>query len=194
METGGFLGFGLQHEYPLDPKAGLSNLLNCLKGSDAVIQRVCSLLSLQTMLRVIYGDEDGEEGPYFVLVKDVVDYSDRIGYVETSIGQLMTQCEGGKLVAVTGPIADEATRHGYQEYDSDDDSEDQPEGERIDVDWVTDLTKLTVAKTPYITYGNEAHMGFVSHPPSEAVYGQSNIISSILDVRQCLPSCARRSA
>lgn len=50
MEEGRFLEFGLHHEYPLDPKAGLGNLINCLKGCDAIIQRVCSQLSLQTFL------------------------------------------------------------------------------------------------------------------------------------------------
>jgi hypothetical protein len=59
MTKGGFLGFGFRHEYPLDPKTGLGNLINCLKGNDAIIQRVCSQLSLQTMLRVIYGDDTG---------------------------------------------------------------------------------------------------------------------------------------
>ena len=33
MEKGGFLGFGLQYEYPLDTKVGIGNLINCLKGS-----------------------------------------------------------------------------------------------------------------------------------------------------------------
>lgn len=163
MEKGGYLGFGLQHEYPLDPKAGLGNLASCLKGSDAIIQKICSELSLQTMLRVIYEDETGENGPCFVMVDNIVDYSER-GSVDMSIGVMMMDYEGGKRVAITGPIADEAARHGYQDYDSDD-SDDIDEGDkddRIDVDWVTDLTNLTVAKTPYIAYGNEPSMDFVS--------------------------------
>ncbi|KIM74761.1 hypothetical protein PILCRDRAFT_14199 [Piloderma croceum F 1598] len=39
MDKGGFLGFGLQHEYPLNQNASIGNLVNCLKGSDAIIQR-----------------------------------------------------------------------------------------------------------------------------------------------------------
>jgi hypothetical protein len=38
MEEGGYLGFGLHHEYPLDPNAGLGDLINRLKGSDAIIR------------------------------------------------------------------------------------------------------------------------------------------------------------
>lgn len=159
MKEGGYLGFGLQHEYPLDPAVGLGNLINCLKGNDAIIQRVCSDLSLQTMLHVIYED-DGDYGPHFVMVKDVVDYSES-GQFDMTIGGIMKEYEGGKGVTVTGPIGDkaarEAERYKYRLHDADEDTDD----ERIDVDWVTDLTKFTVAKTSYIAYGNEAQMDFV---------------------------------
>jgi hypothetical protein len=77
MEEGGFLGFGLRHKYPLDPKAGLGSLINCLKGSDAIIQRVCSQLSLLTQLRVIYADNKADRGPSFIMVDDIIDYSER---------------------------------------------------------------------------------------------------------------------
>ena len=53
MDKGGLLGFGLQHEYPLDPKAGIGNLVNYLKGFDAAIQRVRNQLSLETILSSI---------------------------------------------------------------------------------------------------------------------------------------------
>jgi hypothetical protein len=48
MTRGGFLGFGLRHEYPLDPKAGLGNLIGCLKGNDAIIQKVCTPVCVAT--------------------------------------------------------------------------------------------------------------------------------------------------
>jgi len=95
MVRGGFLGFGLQHEYPLNPKVSLRNLINCLKGNDAIIQKVCSQLSLQTMLRVIYGDNTGDEGSYFVMVKDIVDYSENV-QVDMGISSIMTKYEDGK--------------------------------------------------------------------------------------------------
>ena len=187
MAKGGFLGFGLRHEYPLNPKASLGDLINCLKGNDAIIQRVCSQLSLQTMLRVVYADETEDEAPYFVMVKDIVDYSEDCD-IDTGIGEVSTQYEGGKRVSITGSIADEARREGLEGYGSNHHAKD----EYIDVDWVTDLTKFTVAKTSYITYGNEAHMDFVSLRPCKVAYG---LISSHQspDVWQCLPSCARWS-
>jgi len=103
MTKGGFLGFGLRHEYPLDPKASLGTLIHCLKGNDAIIQKVCNQLSLQAVLRVIYADET-EEAPYFVMVKDIVDYSEKCD-INIGIGELMTEYEGGKRVAITGCIA-----------------------------------------------------------------------------------------
>jgi hypothetical protein len=166
MAKGGFLGFGLRHEYPLNPKASLGDLINSLKGNDAIIQRVCSQLSLQTMLRVVYADETGDEAPYFVMVKDIVDYSENCD-INIGIGEVMTEYEGGKRVSITGSIADEAQRASHEGYGSNYHSEDK----YIDVDWVTDLTKFTVAKTSYITYGNEAHMDFVSLHPCKIAYG-----------------------
>jgi hypothetical protein len=177
MTKGGFLGFGFRHEYPLDPKTGLGNLINCLKGNDAIIQRVCSQLSLQTMLRVIYGDDTGEEGPYFVMVKDIVDYSENV-QVDMGIGGIMTEYEEGKRVTITGPIADEVAKSSNYGEDLDDKPEDVSEDERIDVDWVTDLTKLTVAKTSYVAYGNDAQLDFVSLPLS-CIWTNSNICPSI---------------
>jgi len=176
MTRGGFLGFGLRHEYPLEPKTGLRNLISCLKGNDAIIQKVCSQLSLQTMLRVIYGDDTGDEGPYFVMVKDIVDYSENV-QVDMGIGGIMTEYEEGKRVAITGPIADQAAKSSYYGDDLDDQPEDVSEDEHVDVDWVTDLTKLTVARTPYVAYGNDAQMDFVSLPAYQVVYGQILISS-----------------
>lgn len=100
MKEGGFLGFGLHHEYPLDPKVGLGNLNNCLKGSDAILQRVCSQLSLQTFLRVIYEDDDESQ---FFMVQDIVDYS-KDCQIDMTIGGIMTEYEGGKRVSITGPL------------------------------------------------------------------------------------------
>jgi hypothetical protein len=88
------------------------------------------------------------------------------------IGGIMTEYEEGKRVAITGPIADEAAKSSYCGHDLDDQPEDVSEDEHVDVDWVTDLTKLTVARTPYVAYGNDAQMDFVSLPACQVVYGQ----------------------
>jgi hypothetical protein len=165
MEEGGFLGFGLQHEYPLDPRAGLGNLISCLKGSDAIIQRVCSQLSLLTQLRVIYADNKKDKGPSFIMVDDIMDYS-KDGWIETSIGMQMTLYNGGERVAITGSVADKAAQWvpEYENFNYHTRGEFE-DNHIVDVDWVTDLTGFTIAKTSYIAYGNGAQTHYVSTPP-----------------------------
>jgi 2OG-Fe(II) oxygenase superfamily len=171
MDKGGFLGFGLQHEYPLDRKAGIRNLVNCLKGSDASIQRVCNELSLETALRVVYEYDDYDKhGRYFVIVDDIVDYS-MDGQIDGTPGWEMMQNEGGKRIRVTGPLAkkDRPAVHvevspglvSQSKYEYEDPLDNEEE-DYIDVDWVTDLTQFTVAETSAVTYGNEAQIDFVS--------------------------------
>jgi hypothetical protein len=162
MDKGGFLGFGLRHEYPLDLKAGIGNLVNCLKGSDAIIQRVCNQLSLETTLRVVYEDYYPDEyGRGFVIVEDIVDYS-RDGQLDGTPISVMED-ERGKRIRVTGPLAKKMSKYTY---------EDPPDnGDHIDVDWVTDLTKFTVAETSAVTYGNSAQLDFVSLYIFNATYG-----------------------
>ena len=172
MEKGGYLGFGLQHEYPLDPKAGLGNLINCLKGSDAIIQRVCSQLSLPTELRVIYEDHDIQgKSPPFVMAKDIVDYSQEEGSGMT-FGETLIDIDGGQRVVVTGPIADEAAQRTWKVYKSDDNVDDESEDDDdefkgdyvVDVDWVTDLTNFT-GTTSYMAFGNMPQMDCVGLTP-----------------------------
>jgi hypothetical protein len=164
MEEGGYLGFGLQHEYPLDPKAGLGDLINCLKGSDAIIQRVCSQLSLLTQLRVIYVDNKADKGPSFIMVDDIIDYSEH-GWIETSIGLHMTLYDGGECISITSLVADMAAKYVPELENLDYYTKGEFEDDHIvDVDWVTDLTGLMAAKTLYTAYSNAARTHHVSTP------------------------------
>jgi len=47
------------------------------------------------MLCVIYKDEYGDEGPYFIIVSDIINYSEK-GQVEMGISQIIREYEGGK--------------------------------------------------------------------------------------------------
>src|ERR1700729_2045057 len=143
MDKGGFLGFGLRHKYPLNLKAGIGNLVNCLKGSDAIIQWVCNQLSLETTLCVIYKYEyGGDYDCHFVIVEDIVDYSGH-GQIDGTPGLVMMENEGGKRIWVTGPIAEEVSKYAYEDPDSDNDMKEETGHEHINMDWVTDLTNFT---------------------------------------------------
>lgn len=103
---------------------------------------------------------------------------------------MMIQYDGGKRVAVTGPIADEAE---YQDY-SLDNTVDKSEDNYVDVDWVTDLTEFTVAETSYVAHGNEPQVVCVDLAPFKVSYRQ--VLTSrhqSPDVRQRRPSRAYRS-
>src|ERR1700689_4922160 len=67
LPEGGLLGFGLCQEYPLNPDVGLGNLIDCLKGSDAIIQSVCCQFSLKTSLRLIYQREDEDTDDFAMI-------------------------------------------------------------------------------------------------------------------------------
>jgi hypothetical protein len=78
----------------------------------------------------------------------------------------MTLYDGGERVAIPGSVADKAAKYVPElenlEYCTEGEFED---GYIIDVDWVTDLTGFTAAKTSYtVAYGNGARTQYVSTP------------------------------
>jgi hypothetical protein len=138
LPQGGRLGFGLQHQYPVDSKTGsVEGLLDCLKGSDAFIRRTCQELSLEASLQVIYSDEDR-----LVMVPKVVDMS---GYVDVrepeKVSDILCDDFGGQLVKSPG-FTDKDT-------------------EGTEIWWVTSMTALTRATTPFVAYGNEATLAYI---------------------------------
>jgi hypothetical protein len=144
LPHGGRLGFGLQHQYPVDSKTGsVDGLLNCLKGSDAVIHRVCRELSLGVSLQVMYSDEDeyDENEDRLVMVPKVVDMS---GFpdVRERISDLLRESFDGRFV----------TSRGLTDMETDGTEE---------IWWVTPMTALTRAMTPFVIYGNEAQIAYM---------------------------------
>ncbi|KAH7890151.1 hypothetical protein F5I97DRAFT_1999997 [Phlebopus sp. FC_14] len=53
MPKGGYIGFGLRHEYPVSVGVNVDPLRTCLKGSDAAIARALNQLSLKWTLFVL---------------------------------------------------------------------------------------------------------------------------------------------
>ncbi|XP_055334294.1 dentin sialophosphoprotein-like [Paramacrobiotus metropolitanus] len=65
LPKGGLVGFGLQHKYPVNAETDLRTVMECLKGSDALVSKVCQELSLPIkpkMLTEAYG-YSGDERP-----------------------------------------------------------------------------------------------------------------------------------
>ena len=70
LPEGGYIGFGLRHEYPLDLSSrerrseksltSLKSVPGRLKGIDAILAKVCNDLSLKAYLKMVYyGEEKG---------------------------------------------------------------------------------------------------------------------------------------
>lgn len=145
LPDGGNLGFGLRHEYPVNTKTDLKNLIRCLKGSDAVIYKVCVQLSLDASLMVMYRDDD-------------YDHDIMVGQVANLQGAYMDECLswelrdgfGGRLVHSLG-------RPAPPTYDWEN-RRDAKDWKPIEIYWVTDMTALTSVREEFIAYGNEASL------------------------------------
>ncbi|KZP28259.1 hypothetical protein FIBSPDRAFT_852764 [Athelia psychrophila] len=152
LPSGGYLGFGLSHAYPVSVKTDPSKMMNCLKGNDAVIQRACIRHSLQSFLRVVYTAPDEDENGIiqFYLMDHIVDW---FGNSEgESVGSFLVSA-GGKQVDVTG-------LNGLYDCGQ---VEDGGSAETLDVSWVADLTTFAGIETSYIAYGNDARIDHVGY-------------------------------
>jgi hypothetical protein len=142
LPEGGLLGFGLRQKYPLNPDVGLGNLIDYLKGSDAIVQSVCHQLSLKTSLRLIY-QRDDEDTNDFAMIDHFFNFP-RWNPVE----QLSVEMEeeGGGYISEPKPVPIEGRHYGSGDFN---------------LVWVTDLTEYTRTKAAYyMVYGNDACLGY----------------------------------
>lgn len=140
LPKGGSLGFGLRHEYPIDKgryTKTLDYLEDSLKGSDAVLMKVCKELSLKATIKMIYNE------PYEGAVVLYDGHFAQGAYFEGALWSELGE-RGGKLLYL----------------DPDDTDEELPPF--AEVEWATPMKSVGVkeAETAYITYGNEPSMGF----------------------------------
>ncbi|KAJ7650773.1 hypothetical protein FB45DRAFT_986640 [Roridomyces roridus] len=143
LPSGGFLAFGLAHQYPIPVKPllragrlrgrGLPGILPLLKGNDALIRAISEHVGLETQLKVHYiTDQIGRD----ILADDVI--------------------QTGHIVEDQGELQDQLEELGEPVHGSDD---DDPAG--VVVVWVTELTELNPVEATYVAYGNEASTGHI---------------------------------
>lgn len=144
LPDGGNLGFGLHRQYPINLKEkSLQYLLECLKGSDATLYRVCQELGLSAQFNLVYEERD-ESG---AVLCNTLPVELEGAYVEMNLLTLIREEHGGKMI------------ERIDDYYDDDDSEEG--GVDMEVFWVTELSKLTKVKNNYIAYGNEPSIGYI---------------------------------
>ena len=143
LPEGGTIGFGLLHKYPVSKSQGsLERVLNCLKGSDSALRRVCASLGLELKPKVIYKED------VLVLTDEFIDLRDC--YIDTTLEDFMCTSHGGSIVKSRGLKEHGAGQYEYR--DSDDNLKYQ------EVWWLTKRTELTREGSDFLAYGNEAQL------------------------------------
>ncbi|KDQ65042.1 hypothetical protein JAAARDRAFT_167888 [Jaapia argillacea MUCL 33604] len=145
LPTGGLLGFGLRHQYPVDRenRNTLRDIKSYLKGSDALILRTCDELSLASSVQAVYAEY--ENGADLVMMDRLIDLEDYQAYDESVMDEL--QRLGGKVVG-SGRGRGRGRRGPSNPADQ-------------GVQWVTELTAINSFQSPYIAYGNESSLAHV---------------------------------
>lgn len=148
LPTGGNVGFGLRHEYPLGTSMArnLKYLDDALKGSDAVLMKVCKDLNLTASVRILYR----ERGIGYVLCTQAVpkgSWSDEDHFWRELVRM------GGKVL---WPPAKQARKYFNAVYGT---------KSTIQVHWATPKKPVDVkeGETPYLAHGNEPAIGFAYH-------------------------------
>ncbi|EGN97805.1 hypothetical protein SERLA73DRAFT_90914 [Serpula lacrymans var. lacrymans S7.3] len=157
LPEGGYLGFGLRHQYPVNSETDIQNLVDCLKGSDAVIASICDQLALPYSLKVFYRSPGWESSMSTtnVLFNEVVDLRNWIE-VEDVVKEMLN-CYDGQVVKFVGEGGVPLGESMYSDSDSDSDSEEK----YIDVLEVVDMNSVQEIETCYAAYGNEASVGHI---------------------------------
>ena len=98
LPSGGTLGFGLAHLYPVTFKTVLEDLIPYLKGEDAHVYRDCRELQLKPALQMIYDDCENENRPGFgVMINKIIEQPDYdYSYGNTYASHLVDWRDPGK--------------------------------------------------------------------------------------------------
>ena len=168
LPEGGTIGFGLLHKYPVSKSEGsLESVLNCLKGSDSALRRVCASLGLELKPGVIYKETYGS-----VLI--LMDRFIELSYVDTKFEYYLCRDDDddgwlpykGSIVRSRGLKENGGGEfeHGQSEYDD-------SRYWYTEVWWLTRLTELTRERSDFVVYGNEAELAHT--------YGDVVLIASV---------------
>lgn len=164
LPSGGWIGFGLQHEYPF-PKDSpnkfvpLAPVEAVLKGSDRIIMNAVRQYGLQASLYVVYSGDRGDDQE--AMLDKLIKWS-RFGQIDSEIGDAVVE-QGGIPLLAEG----ESEEEGEEEEDGYGDEECHCYNERTlrrvpqKITWITPRTGVNTVNEQYIAYGNEANIGWV---------------------------------
>ncbi|KAF8834700.1 hypothetical protein BDN67DRAFT_1072631 [Paxillus ammoniavirescens] len=149
LPGGGYLGFGLQHQYPVSRQMSVESLRTCLKGQDAVIARVLDSLSLKWHLRMCYcaAEKFWKQRSHFLseFVLEFGQYANTRGF-----DNFLPDMEYVEFVCDSPSELYETHRPEFEYYEN---SEER---------WLLPVTPIPPNAQPvskYIEYGNQAIAG-----------------------------------
>jgi len=158
LPEGGTIGFGLLHKYPVSKSSGgLKQVLSCLKGSDAMIRRVCEFLGLELTPKVIYHEKYGD---VLILVDGFVE----LEYVDSGLAELMCEEKSSHKGFIINSCGLE--ENGGGEFESPYLSFEESKSRRQsafrsqDVWWLTRRTEVNRERSEYVAYGNEPSVSY----------------------------------
>ncbi|XP_055334233.1 uncharacterized protein LOC129585543 [Paramacrobiotus metropolitanus] len=185
LPQGGLIGFGLQHEYPVNAETQLCSLMECLKGSDALIGRVCQQLSLPIQPKMLTETEehyDDDDDAWYLDSDDNVDVVDLKEDAEKKRKRKEKFHKPNVLQVLTDHVVDLSNEYELEQpgremlkkegvlilpYSSGiaRRHRDASKGEKVkysvDIQWITEATPYNHVKTEYIAYGNEATLDYL---------------------------------
>ncbi|KAI6164114.1 hypothetical protein EDD17DRAFT_376330 [Pisolithus thermaeus] len=151
LPEGGYLGFGLRHQYPIQTHMEVKRIRNCLKGNNAVLARVLSALGLAWNVRVFYENEGRYPDYLHERIADMGDeevsedgYGDYLGK-----GAEEVTCADLDGKAITDDYNDIARKLAK----------------------VTDMASMTYAQSSFLAYGNA--------PSLEHLYGNVCVVADL---------------
>ncbi|XP_055332138.1 uncharacterized protein LOC129584061 [Paramacrobiotus metropolitanus] len=166
LPHGGFIGFGLQHEYPLSADTAAASFAGRLKGNDAVMERVCEQLGVPIELKIftrtwnIEGEPSGgyPDSEMEVLTDKVIDFSEKQEVPSHEMTNMLRE-EGAVFLP-----------HVHRRYARAGAATDDPEAKNR-IHWITEVTKHNTIKTEYVAYGNQSEL--------DHLYGSICLIAKI---------------
>ncbi|XP_055353958.1 uncharacterized protein LOC129599674 [Paramacrobiotus metropolitanus] len=156
LPKGGLIGFGLQYQYPIavDLKKPFGSTMEYLKGSDAMIRRVCKELSLPIQLKV-YTQDDREN--VAVLTDHVIQFKES-SWVDGYVFQELAR-EKGAIVLLN---EDKGDSDGEDRDDCDDEdwSPDLEGMGGVSIQWITEMAQRNITRTAFVFHGNQPELDY----------------------------------
>ncbi|KAJ7138634.1 hypothetical protein C8R46DRAFT_1234435 [Mycena filopes] len=171
LPDGGFLAYGLGHQYPIPPPpeerhepTRLGPILRLLKGGDARVRTVSERVGLVTHVKILYdtGEHKGEIGKEGndVVADDVLNLSN----VTEEYEDLYLHEEIVRQGVIVHRDAERLKELGWDDYD--DDGE-----EKVAIQWVTRITDKNRVQSQYVAYGNAASI--------DHIYGDAALFAEV---------------